>query len=70
MSAETNASGLVCSKGSACSVEAVSIAAAVKVMAAEPMREAAATTAIMFPFLLIDVSSSSCGWRNDVGIAA
>jgi hypothetical protein len=33
-------------------------------MAAEPMREAAATITIMFPFLRIDVSSSSCGWRR------
>ena len=52
-SADINASGLVCSKGSASSVEAVSIAAVVTVMAAQPMREAPPTTAILFPFLLI-----------------
>jgi hypothetical protein len=36
-------------------VEAVSIAAAVKVMAAQPTREAPPTTAILFPFVLISI---------------
>ena len=58
------ASGLVCSKGSASIVDAVSIAAEVTVMAAKPMRTAPLATAIFLPFLLIDIPFCLAGWRR------